>query len=338
MTKVLVIRRDNIGDLVCTTPLFSALRAAWPTARIVALVNSYNAPVLHGNPDIDEVCIYRKAKHRAQGESLLAVWWQTWRLLQRLRREHFDIAIIATPGRQPAALKFARWIKADRIVSYGTETDGITDPVPLSLANAGHEVECVMRLLEPLGISSPAGPVRVYAPHPTSASTTACDGPLIGLHISARKPPQRWPVERFAELARRLHATHGARFLLFWAPGPKQHPQHPGDDESAARLLADCRGLPVEPYATQRLEELIAGLARCDHVICSDGGAMHLAAGLGKPIVCFFGNSGATHWRPWGVPHELLQPESMNVGDLAVDTVAAAYERLLVAATGKVAG
>ena len=30
MKKVLIIRRDNIGDLVCTTPLFSALREALP--------------------------------------------------------------------------------------------------------------------------------------------------------------------------------------------------------------------------------------------------------------------------------------------------------------------
>ncbi len=51
--RILVIRRDNIGDLLCTTPLLSALRRRFPEAWIGALVNSYTAPVLAGNPDVE---------------------------------------------------------------------------------------------------------------------------------------------------------------------------------------------------------------------------------------------------------------------------------------------
>ena len=50
MKSVLVVRRDNIGDLVCTTPLFTALRRRYPDAWIGALVNSYNAAVLDRKP------------------------------------------------------------------------------------------------------------------------------------------------------------------------------------------------------------------------------------------------------------------------------------------------
>lgn len=46
--KILIIRRDNIGDLVCTTPLFSALRQHYPNAHLAARVNSYYAEVLEG--------------------------------------------------------------------------------------------------------------------------------------------------------------------------------------------------------------------------------------------------------------------------------------------------
>lgn len=328
--KILVIRRDNIGDLVCTTPLLSALRRHFPEAHIAALVNSYNAPVLDGNPAVDEVCVYRKAKHRDTGESRLAIWWETWRLMRRLRRENFDVAIVATPGRQPAALKFAHWVRARRVIAYGETTDGIDDPLPLVQTNNGHETEAVMHLLRPLGIDEPPGPVQVTADAKQVASipVPAGDGPLIGLHISARKPAQRWPIARFAELAQALHARHRARFVLFWSPGAEDHAQHPGDDDKAEQLIALCHELPLRACPTHRLEDLIAGLARCDRVICSDGGAMHLAAGLGKPIVCFFGNSGAQRWRPWGVPHELLQPESRNVIDVSVADALAAFARL----------
>ena len=74
--KIIVIRRDNIGDLVCTTPLFRTLRRHYPEARIVALVNDYNAPVLDRNTDIDEVFFYTKAKHRTAAETKLGVWWK----------------------------------------------------------------------------------------------------------------------------------------------------------------------------------------------------------------------------------------------------------------------
>jgi len=328
--RILVIRRDNIGDLVCTTPLISALRRHYPKAYIAVLVNSYNAPVLTGNPEVDEVCVYRKAKHRTPGESRFAIWWGTWQLMRRLRSENFDVAIVATPGRQPAALKFAHWVRARRVIAYGERADGIDDPLPLTQAGAGHETEAVIRLLSPLGIRETPGPVRVFADTQLAGTITLPlgTGPLIALHISARKPAQRWPIERFAELAQGLHSSYGARFLLFWSPGAEDHAQHPGDDGKASRLIELCKNLPLLACPTQRLEDLIAGLSCCDRVICSDGGAMHLAAGLGKPMVCFFGNSGAQHWHPWGIPHELLQPPSLHVADVSVTEAMAACERL----------
>ena len=325
--KILVIRRDNIGDVICTTPLISALKHHFPSAHIDALVTDYTCAVLNGNPDLDTLYIYRKAKHRAGGETKLGVWWQTLRLIRQLRQARFDLIVVATPGIQPGAVKFARWIGAAKILAYSPENDD----------DHGHETERVMRLLRPLGIDEAPGALTLRADPqlgaavavpPVDAINHATPSPLIGLHISARKPLQRWPIERFAELAHALHERDGARFLLFWSPGAEDHPQHPGDDRKAGRLLELCHDLPLTACHTGRLEELIAGLSRCDRVICSDGGAMHVAAGLGKPIVCFFGNSGADRWRPWGVEHELLQPESRNVADISVAEALAAYERL----------
>jgi ADP-heptose:LPS heptosyltransferase len=56
---------------------------------------------------------------------------------------------------------------------------------------------------------------------------------------------------------------------------------------------------------------------------------MHIAAGLGKPIVCFFGRSDPTRWHPWGVPHRALQPPSHEVKDITVAEALAAYESLI---------
>jgi ADP-heptose:LPS heptosyltransferase len=63
-------------------------------------------------------------------------------------------------------------------------------------------------------------------------------------------------------------------------------------------------------------------------LICADGGAMHLAAGLGLPIVCLFGDSGVARWRPWGVPCRVLQAPSRNVRDIEVEELVAAFSSL----------
>ena len=48
--SILVIKFRNIGDVLLTTPVFANLRAAYPEARICALVNSGTEEMLTGNP------------------------------------------------------------------------------------------------------------------------------------------------------------------------------------------------------------------------------------------------------------------------------------------------
>lgn len=336
--KILIIRRDNIGDLICTTPLFEAIRRQYPTAYIAALVNSYNEPAIQGNPHLDAIFAYTKGKHAA-GESVWQAYLRRAKLLWELRQMKFDYALLATSGFAARSLKLARMLAPQHIVGFTTE-QGSSRKIDLAIPHGGgdklHETMDMFRLLEPLGISGDI-PGLTVVPDAALASRLHLalpeqvrqgSGPLIALHISARKEKQRWPVERFAELAHRLHAQHAARFLVFWSPGDENNPFHPGDDGKAGRLLTALADLPAAPVRTEHLSELIAGLSLCDAAVLSDGGAMHLAAGLGKPLVCFFGNSSAERWHPWGVPYELLQKPSRDVSDVSVEEAVDAFFRL----------
>jgi ADP-heptose:LPS heptosyltransferase len=320
--RILVVRRDNIGDLVLTTPLIRALRERYPHGWIGALVNSYNAPVLRGNPDLDEVFVYTKAKHRGADESLLGIFWQRWRMLRRLRALRLDEVILAAPSPQPRGIAMARRLAPARIVGFG-DAPGLDLALPLSQGELG-EAQDVFRSARHHGIDGPPPPCRIMRPETATPATLT-----IAIHISARKPSQRWPVERFAALMRQLHAQHGARFVLVWSPGAADNPLHPGDDAKAATLANNLgSGFPVQCTPTATLDALITALAGCHAMICADGGAMHLAAGLGLPLVCLFGDSDALRWRPWGVPYRLLQKESRQVADIEVAEVAAAFSEL----------
>jgi len=338
--RLLVIRRDNIGDLVCTTPMFRALRSHFPDARICALVNSYNAPVLGHNPDVDNVYAYTKAKHRGKTQSIAGIYRDRLRLIWRLRRERFDYVLLAGPGLQTRGLRFARLARPAHVIGF-TEaakrhTEQLDMGVPYILAQPLHEVEDIFRLLTPLGIEGPPPPLRL-TPDPLEVDTVqrllaerqwAGVAAPIAIHISARKPSNRWPEQNFVALIRRLWARYQVPFVLFWAPGDAANPQHPGDDAKAAAITNALGDIPVLALPTHELGQLIAGLSVCSTVICSDGGAMHIAAALGKPILCFFGKSEATRWHPWGVRYALLQPPSLEADDITVDEAFTAFEQL----------
>jgi len=337
VTKILIIRRDNIGDLVCTTPLLRALRAHYPDAYIAALVNSYNRAVVENNPDINALFFYTKLKHRVQGRGIVHAYLEHLRLLLMLRRMRFDYVILAGTGFLPRVLRIARFINPRHIIGF-TEPgqrnpSGLALGIPYTLPHPLHETEDVFRLLEPLGVYGAPPAACVYpdateAPHARARLRGGDARLLIGVHISARKPSQRWPAVRFIEFITQAHALYDARFVLFWSPGDAQNRLHPGDDVKAHEIISALQDITVSAYPTEQLPKLIAGLSVCDAVVCSDGGAMHIAAGLGKPILCFFGKSDTTRWRPWGVTHVVLQPESLNVEDVTVDEALDGLRRL----------
>ena len=335
--RILVIRRDNIGDLVCTTPLFAALRARYPDAHIAALVNSYNAAVLEGNPNVDAVHVYTKLKHRGGGQSALAIVLARLRMMRELRREPFDHVVLAKAGFDIHGLRTARQLRRRRVVGFarsdGTAPPALTDAVPSFNYDELHEVEVLEHLAAVLDIPAARGPLQVYPSPGRMEKWRARLGVLsaehcwVAAHISAREPSRRWPTERWVELIERLQADGKTRVLLVWAPGAADDPRHPGDDEKAAAIQKAAR---VTPAATQDLADLIAVLALCQVFIGADGGAMHVAAGLGLPMVALFENleSKKRRWHPWRVPYELVAPSTQDIADIPVDQVFDAWQRL----------
>jgi ADP-heptose:LPS heptosyltransferase len=304
--RVLIVRRDNIGDLVCTTPLVEALRAQLPRAWLGALVTTYNAEVLARNPALDEVFVYEKLKHRTG--SLVSHLRRRLGQMSQLRRRRIDCVIVPAPA--PQSLRLARSLKPGRVLAASTV-------FPAGM----HEVERTFDLGRSLGIGGSPGALQLF-PDKKKASELRQQlgaGPLVAVHISARRPAQRWPLERYAALARAL-AGRG-RVMLLWSPGPRDDPRHPGDDEAAQEILRQAGSADLVPVSTPDLRTLIAALSLADRVVCPDGGAMHLAAALGKRIVALFGDSPPERWRPWGVAHRVVQPSTKDLADLALEPV-----------------
>jgi len=346
--RILIVQRDNIGDLVLITPFLHALKACLPEATLDVLVNSYNAAAIEHNPDVSRRFSYVKAKHREPGQSRWSIYWSTFALWRELRRARYDLAVLMTGRVANSSLRPALASRAQRIAAFADPNHA---PRSVDLA-----VECenssnthvvtrsgsMLAAITPRQLREARWPgelpnCRVYADPAVChvlrgrllASLGVLDCPLIGIHVSARKVDQRWPAANFAALMHRLHAQLGCAFMLFWSPGTSQNAQHPGDDGKIKDIRGLVQGLPVFAHETPQLPLLIAGLSLPHILVCSDGGAMHLAAALGCPIVAMFGNSDPRVWHPWGSPYVVLRSTSQKVVDLSVEHVAAAVRQLL---------
>ena len=85
---------------------------------------------------------------------------------------------------------------------------------------------------------------------------------------------------------------------------------------------------------TPTLESLIEGIQSCGSLIMADGGAMHIAAALNRPIVALFGDSNPKRWRPWGVPFSIMQEDTKDVKDIKPSRIVAAWLALIKTIAG----
>ena len=335
-SKILFIRRDNIGDLICTTPSIYAVREKYPDAKIGILVNTYNADAVSNNPDIDEVYIYEKAKH-APDKSKFSVWLNNLRVLQKIRKERYDVAI-GCGAYSPRLARYTLFTGAKTRIGYikmGMKKSGFYNKPLYEPEKALHEVEKTFKLLSPIGINGKPSGLRVF-PEPNevnkvrnflSSLSLQNEKPVIAFHISSRRPENRWPVERFAELANLISANYSANIILLWSPGSKKNVYHPGDDENAEILKNSIKPEPAA-YKTTSVGGLIAALSVSGLVVCCDGGAMHIAAALEKPIVTIWGSTNPDNWAPWKARHILLKKDR-DASSVSVENAFTAVSTLL---------
>ena len=73
--SILIIKPSSLGDVVHTLPAVARVRKRWPDAKLRWLVNPEWAPILEGNPDIDEVIEFPRQHFRGlTGWARLPCW------------------------------------------------------------------------------------------------------------------------------------------------------------------------------------------------------------------------------------------------------------------------
>jgi len=104
-------------------------------------------------------------------------------------------------------------------------------------------------------------------------------GGLVAFQLGASEERRRWPLEHFVRLGGLLYARTGALPVLLGGPG---------ETPLAERYAAAADHPHLSLIGRTSLPELAAVLARTRLLVTNDTGTMHLAAGLGVPVLAVF--------------------------------------------------
>ncbi|MFZ4834683.1 glycosyltransferase family 9 protein [Rouxiella sp. Mn2063] len=337
MKNILIIRRDNIGDLVCTMPLIEGVKNAFPDAKVYLLINSVSKDVVKNNPHIEKTFVYKKAKHRAKNQSALSVYLERIGIFLKLRQIRFDAAILANPVPCKYSLRLAKMAGVKNIIGAELDIKGLNYAFKDSDFSGEHQVErtfSYLKAISPLPIPIPG--IKVYpdaeellfARQQKERLLPNCSE-IYGVHISNRRPKSRWPIEYYAEVIKRITKDSNKGVFVFWSPQGTLAPDDVGDQVLAEKISELCGGHQVALYPTASVRELIGGFSLCRMILCSDGGQMHLASALEKDTVVFFGETDPAAWRPWSGNTHILKPATGESSDISVDEAWEAISTML---------
>jgi heptosyltransferase-2 len=293
----LVTRTDRIGDLVVSTPVFSALREKFPKSWIACLTFCQNREIIEGNPSLDEVILYDKWGSEKG-------WFGNFRFARKLARKKFDLVIHLHATNR---VHWVSWLAGIPVrIGYNRKCSWtLTHSYPdLKKEGIKHEAEYNFDLVRDLDIQPPSV-LKTFFPVSERARLSLTellkqhkileDLPWIVFNPSASCPSKIWPAERFGELAANIAKKYQVRFLVIGTV----------KDRPLIKKLKQAAPCPVYDLSGRlSLGMLGALLADSALLISNDSGPVHIADAVGTPVISIFGRkqSGLSpaRWRPLG--------------------------------------
>jgi lipopolysaccharide heptosyltransferase II len=305
--RVCIYRIGNIGDTACAIPAMHAIRRAYPAAHLTLVTSPGKASavgareLLEGVSWLDEIVVYH-AEDIASARGRLG-------LLRNLRARKFDLwielpAVAASLTRLFRNLIVAR--EAGVRWGFGWRYEPRFAARSQTLFNDfPDEVERLLEIVRAAGFDGDDREFPLELGDSNQRSVTAlltqagmaAAEPMIAFAPGAKLEPNRWPVDRFIEVGKRLAARGYAIVVL---GGSSDAPACDGIAKSIGRNAASLAG-------KTSVRDSCELLARCAMLICNDSGVQHLGAAVGTPCVSLFTRREFPGmWWPHGSQHEVL--------------------------------
>jgi heptosyltransferase-2 len=281
--KILFLRHDRIGDMVLSTAALKALKKAYPQARITVLASERNHEILAHNPHVVEILIYG------------GIFW----FIKTIRQRVYDLVIdpFLTYELKQAFMTYLAggkfrigFSRAGREIFFNLRGPAPFSPkkmvdhlLDLVVAVEGKREGCVPEVFLTTEEQRWASEVLLNKGIGENTLTVA-------IHPGAYYPSQRWPTERFGELARRILEQYEAKVILLASR----------DEKDLLKNVKEVTEEGIQDFSGLRLRELMALLSKCDLLVCNNSGPLHIASALKVRTVSMIGPTVTPLWLPCG--------------------------------------
>lgn len=314
--RVLVVRLDEIGDVVMTTPLLRELRRQLPEAWISLVVKPAIKNLVELCPYVNEVFTYDRNTKRSNGE--LRQHWRTLALARKqLWHRRFDLAIVPRWDTDQSHATFVAYFSgaawrigfSEKVIAHKRLPNAGYDRLFTHLLydnKLQHEVKRSLEMIRYLG-----GLVQekrlelwvgeddadyaeeIFREHGVRPGDLVVAFGTSGGH----SPMKQWPRENFLELGRWLRQEYDSRVLIVGGPG---------EETLGWELERGLGPVVINVVGKTSLRQAAALLGRCHLYAGNDAGPMHVAVAMGLPVVALFGSSCLHRFGPWGSGHRVL--------------------------------
>ena len=284
--RILVTRLRFLGDVIISTPVLEELGKRYPEAEIYYLAQPGYADILREHPTITDII---ELKAGVSG------FIRTVSVLRKLR---LTAAIDLFYNPASAGLLFLSGIPV-RIGGKRRWRERLyTDAgeVPPEILSA---VDHNLHFLKKADIDASGSLPRIYlTEEERKKGRQAVDrvrrGSGNGVRLAALHPggtwaSKRWPPEKFAVLIDYLRKEIEVESILITGPG----------EEKIVNRISQLAGEMVGILSPGPVREVASVIDSCDAVVANDGGIMHLAVALGKPVTALFGPTEPEIWFPY---------------------------------------
>lgn len=283
--NILISQEAKLGDMVCTTPMFRAIKKFYPESKLSVLGNSLNREVVKYNPDIDNYIESRQS---------------IWSLSKDLREIKFDFAAIASPDFVALAACFLAGIpmiivpKVENGWSpYETKIYKILRLLAVTRPHimGNYAPREYLRLLEVIGINTDDTKKYVFSSNEAKDSVikflddnkvNSNTDFIVAISPSAGNKIKEWDPGRFAKVADYIHEKYKAVVVIIGASN---------DKELADSLISQLNKSTKYVNACGRfsIDELKAFMEYADVFISVDTGPIYIAEACGVATIDIIG-------------------------------------------------
>ncbi len=324
--NILIVRQHNqLGDMLCSVPLFAAVRKKYPEAHITLVASPINYEILFSdiNPYIDKVITYRKTPLK----NLIDFY-------KELRDHNYQIGIVPSTVSLSRTSHLINYFSGAKVRVGVKSIDGKKNEMEYLLnvksdfewdknklhqsernLDVGRQIGCFISEKEKNEVMIHLSEdEKKFANEYLEANFPDKNKLIFGFHPGAGKIQNRWDKDKFIELIKLLNTKFNCYFMI--TSGSID-----GEISEYVKSGLDKSGIACAILDNTPIRKIGAVIRKLSLYITNDTGTLHVAGGVDANVISLFGPTHGYEWAPSGKNKFFIQSPTKDINDITVESV-----------------